>query len=95
MTERYLLILLAGLLLGSMGVFLIFVALLPAMGVAVVLLGLAAMFGLGVHVGQPRPEPSITSHQPQFTGVRKHFRHSPVQTLFDTETQYVSPWSHR
>jgi hypothetical protein len=47
MLERYLLIMLAVLLLGSIGAFFLFVAILPVIATAAILTGLAAMFGLG------------------------------------------------
>ncbi len=47
MLERYLLILLAVALLGSIGVFFLFVAILPVIAIVSVVIGLAAMFGLG------------------------------------------------
>ena len=47
MLERYLLILLAVLLLGSIGAFFLFVAILPVIAIVSVLIGLAAMFWLG------------------------------------------------
>jgi hypothetical protein len=47
MLERYLLILLAVLLLGSIGAFFLFVAILPVIATAAIITGLAAMFGLG------------------------------------------------
>ncbi len=50
--ERYLLILLAVLLAGSIGAFFLFVAILPVIAVATVLIGLVAMFWLGIYVGQ-------------------------------------------
>jgi hypothetical protein len=47
MIERYLLILLAVLLLGSIGAFFLFVAILPVIAIVSVLIGLGAMFWLG------------------------------------------------
>ena len=49
--ERYLLIMLAVIFTGSIGAFFLFVAILPVVGVASVLTGLAAMFALGYYVG--------------------------------------------
>jgi hypothetical protein len=49
MIERYLLILLAVILTGSVGAFFLYVAILPVIAVAAVLIGLAAMFGLGFY----------------------------------------------
>jgi hypothetical protein len=54
MIERYLLILLAVVLLGSIGAFFLFVAILPVIAIAAVLTGLAVMFGLGFYAGQIR-----------------------------------------
>ena len=51
MIERFLLILLAVILLGSIGAFFLFVAILPVVAIAAVIAGLAAMFGLGFYVG--------------------------------------------
>jgi hypothetical protein len=47
MLERYLLILLAVALLGSIGAFFLFVAILPVIAIISVLIGLGAMFWLG------------------------------------------------
>ena len=47
MIERYLLILLAVVLIGSIGAFFLLVAILPVIATAAILAGLAAMFGLG------------------------------------------------
>jgi hypothetical protein len=47
MIERYLLIMLAVVLLGSIGAFFLFAAILPVIATAAILTGLAAMFGLG------------------------------------------------
>jgi hypothetical protein len=47
MLERCLLIMLAVALLGSIGAFFLFVAILPVIAIASVLIGLAAMFWLG------------------------------------------------
>jgi len=52
MIERYLLILLAVVLLGSIGAFFLFVAILPVIAIAAVLAGLAVMFGLGFYAGR-------------------------------------------
>jgi hypothetical protein len=52
MLERYLLIMLAVVLLGSIGAFFLFVAILPVIAIASVLIGLAAMFWLGFHTGR-------------------------------------------
>jgi hypothetical protein len=50
--ERYLLILLAVVLIGSIGAFFLLVAILPVIATAAVLAGLAAMFGLGFRAGR-------------------------------------------
>lgn len=55
MNERYLLILLAVLLLGSVGAFFLYVPILPVLEVVVILSGLVAMFLLGWVAGQ-RPD---------------------------------------
>ena len=55
MIERYLLILLAVVLIGSIGAFFLLVAILPVITTALVLTGLAATFGLGFHAGR-KPE---------------------------------------
>jgi hypothetical protein len=55
MKDRYLLILLAVLLVLSIGVFFFYVPILPAMASVVVLIGLVAMFSLGFHLGQNTP----------------------------------------
>ena len=52
MTERFLLVLLAILLLGSIGAFFLYVPILPTIAVTVILLGLVTMFLLGVRVAQ-------------------------------------------
>jgi hypothetical protein len=52
MNERYLLILLAVLLLVSVGAFFLYVPILPVMATVVVPIGLIAMFSLGYRVGQ-------------------------------------------
>jgi hypothetical protein len=50
--ERYLFILFALVLIGSIGAFFLMVAILPVIATAVVLTGLAATFGLGFHAGR-------------------------------------------
>ncbi len=52
MRDRYLLILLAVLLVLSIGVFFFYVPILPVVASVVVLIGLVAMFSLGFHLGQ-------------------------------------------
>ncbi|HLK22946.1 MAG TPA: hypothetical protein VKT81_28565 [Bryobacteraceae bacterium] len=56
MLERYLLIGLAVGLLGSVGAFFLFVAILPVIAIASILIGLAAMFWLGFHTGRKPQE---------------------------------------
>jgi hypothetical protein len=55
MKDRYLLILLAVLLVVMVGVFFLYVPILPAIASVAVLFGLIAMFSLGYHVGQSSP----------------------------------------
>ena len=52
MIGRYLLILLAVTMVSSLCVFFLYVPILPAMGIAAVLMAMVVMFGLGMHVGQ-------------------------------------------
>jgi len=52
MTARYLLILMALLLIGSLGAFFIFVTILPAVIISVFLLMLCGMFWAGLYLGQ-------------------------------------------
>jgi len=54
MIDRYLLILLTVLLLGSMGAFFLLVPILPTLVVSVMLVGLLTMFWLGLHVARPQ-----------------------------------------
>jgi hypothetical protein len=56
MIERYSLILVAVLMACSIGVFFLFVPILPAIGIAAVVIGLGAMFGLGYYVGRPQTD---------------------------------------
>ncbi len=65
---RYLMALLAVLLLTAIGAFFAYVALMPTVITSLILLGLALMFGLGVHVGN-RTEPGMTAP------LGKSFRH--------------------
>lgn len=58
MIERYLLILLAVILTGSIGAFFLFVAILPVIAVAAVLTGLVVTFGLGFYSGR-KPESAL------------------------------------
>jgi Na+/melibiose symporter-like transporter len=53
MIDRYLLILLTVLLVGSLGAFFLLVPILPMLVVSVMLVGLLAMFWLGLHVARP------------------------------------------
>jgi hypothetical protein len=57
---RYLMALLAVLLLTAIGAFFAYVALMPTVIASLILLGLALMFGLGVYVGNPT-EPGATA----------------------------------
>jgi hypothetical protein len=52
MKERYLLILLAVLMVLSVGAFFFFVPILPAMASVVIVMALLAMFALGLHLGR-------------------------------------------
>lgn len=63
MLERYLLILLAVLLAGSIGAFFLYVAILPMIGIVAVLLAMAAIFGLGFYVGRnPEAMDDLLAH---------------------------------
>jgi hypothetical protein len=53
MIDRYLLILLTVLLFGTVGAFFLLVPILPTLVVSVMLVGLLAMFWLGLHVARP------------------------------------------
>jgi hypothetical protein len=53
MIDRYLLILLTVLLFGTVGAFFLLVPILPTLVVSVMLVGLLAMFWLGLHVAKP------------------------------------------
>ena len=64
MTERILLVLLAVLLLGSIGAFFLYVPILPTIAVTVILLGLVTMFFLGVRVAQAYNLTTLTA--PEF-----------------------------
>lgn len=55
MKDRYLLILLAVLLVVMVGVFFLYVPILPTIASVVVLFGLIAMYSLGYHTGQNSP----------------------------------------
>lgn len=65
MNDRYLLILLAVLLVASIGVFFLYVPILPTIGAVVVLIGVVAMFSLGYHIGQNTPSQTNRYHTPQ------------------------------
>jgi len=56
MVERYLLILLAVVVLASVGAFFLFAPILPTMVASVMLIGLIAMFWLGLHLAKPLVE---------------------------------------
>jgi hypothetical protein len=66
MIERCVLILLSVLLVGSLGGFFLYVAILPNLAVTVMLGGLGAMFWLGIRVGR-RPQNEV-SEQPSAEG---------------------------
>jgi hypothetical protein len=57
---RYLMALLAVLLLAAIGAFFAYVALMPTVIASLILLGLALMFGLGVYVGN-QTDPGATA----------------------------------
>ena len=61
MIDRYLLILLTVLLVGTVGAFFLLVPILPTLVVSVMMIGLLAMFWLGVHVATPRAQSSPQS----------------------------------
>ena len=65
MNDRYLLILLAVLLVASIGVFFLYVPILPTIGAVVVLIGVVAMFSLGYHIGQNTPSQTGRYRTPQ------------------------------
>jgi arginine exporter protein ArgO len=54
--DRYLLILLALVILGTVGAFFLFAPILPTMVASVMLIGLIAMFWLGLHLAKPPAE---------------------------------------
>jgi hypothetical protein len=58
MIDRYLLILLTLLVLGTVGAFFLLTPILPTLVVSVMLIGMTAMFWLGLHVGKPPAETS-------------------------------------
>jgi hypothetical protein len=63
MIERCVFILLSLALVGSLGGFFLYVAILPNIAVTVMLAGLCAMFWLGIRVGR-RPQQARISHTP-------------------------------
>ena len=62
MNERFLLVLLALLLLGSIGAFFLYVPILPTIAVTVILIGLVTMFLLGVRVAQANNLTTLSHH---------------------------------
>lgn len=66
MTERLLLVLLAVLLLGSIGAFFLYIPILPTIAVTVILLGLVTMFLLGVRVAQAYNLTTLSPQDPEF-----------------------------
>ena len=81
MKERYLLILLAVLLVLSVGAFFFFVPILPAMASVVIVMALLAMFSLGLHLGRESAAltvPSDGSRTPDSTlpPVAERFRNA-------------------
>ena len=67
MKERYLLILLAVLLMASVGAFFFFVPILPAMASVVIVIALMAMFSLGLHLGSESAALTVPSDGSQTT----------------------------
>jgi threonine/homoserine/homoserine lactone efflux protein len=63
MIERCLFVLLSVALVGSLGGFFLYVAILPNLAVTVMLAGLCAMFWLGIRVGR-QPQDASISHRP-------------------------------
>jgi hypothetical protein len=77
MTARYLLILLAFLMIGSLGAFFLFVTILPAVIVAVFIIMLCGMFWAGLYLGQ-NSEIAIVQrykYQPPEWSFPKHVAH--------------------
>lgn len=72
--ERYLVAVLAALLIASMGGFFLYVAVVPMLAVLLVLIGLALMFLLGLYIGARTPplddakeqRKSTRSHVPEY-----------------------------
>jgi hypothetical protein len=58
MIDRYLLILLSVLVLGTVGAFFLLAPILPTLVVSVMLIGMVATFWLGLYVGKPQVEAS-------------------------------------
>jgi len=76
MIDRYLLILLIVLLLGTAGAFFLFVPILPTLIVSVMLIGMLAMFWLGLHVARHSTVPTdddTESHADDWT-ISEHAR---------------------
>ena len=83
MNDRYLLILLAVLLAASIGVFFLYVPILPTIAAIVVLIGVVAMFSLGYHVGQSTPaRPSYQAPQGPPAPDRPYAHTSDVRERF-------------
>lgn len=72
MNGRYLLILLAVLLLGSIGAFFLYVPILPVMEVVVMLIALVSMFLLGWEAGQNQE--GLTRVSQWVARLSQHFR---------------------
>jgi hypothetical protein len=75
MTERFLLVLLAVLLLGSIGAFFLYVPILPTIAVTVILLGLVTMFLLGVRVAQAYNLTIVSPQQGERESIRELSAH--------------------
>jgi hypothetical protein len=78
MTARYLLILLAFLLISSLGAFFLFVTILPAAIVAVFIMMLCGMFWVGLYLGQ-NSEISIF----------QRYKYQPPEWSFPTRVAHV------
>jgi len=64
MIDRYLLILLALLILGTVGAVFLLAPILPTLVVSLMLIGLIAMFWLGLHLAAPPAETSDKDSTP-------------------------------
>jgi hypothetical protein len=64
MIDRYLLILLIVLLVGTAGAFFLLMPILPTLVVSLMLIGLLAMFWLGLHVAKPPAETADKTSDP-------------------------------